>query len=221
MQWDPKSEEVVYKLNLTATTEGKYGAFQDVEQDPDGNVFVVGTYPSNILKVDKNGKSITPWYVLKSNVTTIAGLAGLAGLAAKDWILLSNDTTAGQIVRSDMHAPKGTPIAVPLSPSHILGSSDAIYLPPKYSGTVLLVAEDLNGISVLRSEDRKWEAAEYLGTVIWNVTDVPATAAVQIGDSLYMVLEFFDTPVAGGTSGNKTQFPFVDITQEVESLLQK
>lgn len=48
----------MYKLNLTAITEGKYGAFQDVEQDPNGNVFVVGTYPSSILKVGKNGKEL-------------------------------------------------------------------------------------------------------------------------------------------------------------------
>lgn len=51
MLWDPETKEVLYKVNLTDTTHGKYGGLQDVEHDPDGNVYVVGTFPGSILKV--------------------------------------------------------------------------------------------------------------------------------------------------------------------------
>jgi hypothetical protein len=42
------------------------------------------------------------------------------------------------------------------------------------------------------------------------------TAAVQIGSRLYMVEEFF----ADAQPGNRTQFPFVDITEKVDALLK-
>jgi len=34
MLWDPTTRELLYKVNLTDTTHGKYGGFKDVEQDP-------------------------------------------------------------------------------------------------------------------------------------------------------------------------------------------
>jgi hypothetical protein len=217
MQWDPKTKEVLYELNLTKTSQGKYGGFQDVEQDPEGNVYVVGTYPGSIMRVDKKGKTVTPWYVSEPIITT---QTGLSGLAAKDWILLSNDVNSGQIWRFDMREKKGVPVIVPLSPSLTVGFSDAIYLPPKYKGTVLLVAEDFAGIRVLRSTDGKWESAEYLGLVPWTDSNVFVTASVQVGEGLYMVLEpFGDVTVPGTSAGPRSEFPFVDITQQVEALL--
>ncbi|OCL11450.1 hypothetical protein AOQ84DRAFT_361510 [Glonium stellatum] len=220
MQWDPSTKTLAYQLNLTEITQGKYGGFQDVEQDPDGNVFVVGSLPSSIMRVDKSGKKVEPWYVAQPIVTT---QFGYGGLAAADWILLANDNNGGQIVRFDMHAEKGTPIAVPHTPNTTIQSSDAIYLPPKYNSKVLLVAEDAFGVSVLRSKDGMWTSAEYLGRVLNNSTiaaGASVTAPIQIGDSLYMVEEYFgDTPVTGSPAGNRSKFPFVDITKEVEALL--
>lgn len=90
---------------------------------------------------------------------------------------------------------------------------------------MLLVAQDVLGVSVLRSRDGRWETAAYLGLV-----PVPAelseegwfvTAPIQVGSGLYMVLDIFSDPtVEGQTAGNRSSFPFVDITAQVEKLLR-
>ncbi len=232
IQYDPRSKQVLYQLNLTETTRGDYGGFQDVEQDPRGNVYVVGTNPASILKVDRKGKSVIPWYVSQPIITTRVGYGGLAALGD---LLLANDINTAGLVRFDMCAEKGSPVVVPLTPANAtLPVSDAIMLPRRYNGTVLLVAENYGGVAVLRSQDAMWRTAEYLGVVVDqnNATNalngILVTAPVEIGQSLYMIKEFFlDPPVDGSSAengtqaGNRTQFPFVDITYQVETLLNK
>lgn len=217
MQYNPKTKKVLYKTNLTEISQGLYGGPQDVEQDPDGNVYTMGTFPSSILKTNKKGKTIE-WYLRKSVNHTVWGYSGLA---AKDWTLVVSDEETGGLFRFDMRKEKGTPIPIPLKPDHKLGKCDAAYMPRKYKGTVLLVTELASGISVYQDKKGKWETAAYKGTVPW--TGDPAftpTASVQIGDSIYMSLEAFADPVAPGQlSGNRTDFPFPDITKQVEALL--
>jgi len=209
MQWDPDTNELLYKINLTETTQGKYGGFQDVEQDPDSNVYVVGSYPGSILKVTKDTQKVTEWYAPAEPINTTIG--GLFGLAAKDWILLGDDFT-GQIWRFDMREKIGVPYPVPVTPNYTLGECDAVYLPPKYKGTVLLVAEDSRGVSVFRSKDGEWKSAEYLGLVAWMDKTKFVTAVVQIGESIYM-------NILPGIAGNETHFLFPDISEQVETLL--
>ncbi|KAF8853020.1 hypothetical protein BDZ45DRAFT_658506 [Acephala macrosclerotiorum] len=222
MQWDPVSKSVLYKVNLTDTAHGKYGGYQDVEQDPEGNMYVVGTYPSSILKVSKDGRTVTPWY-LSNPPAGATNITGYAGLAAKGWTLLANDNLGGapaQIVKFNMHAKIGVPVPVPHYPNTTIVASDAIYLPPRYRGTVLLVAEDTEGISVLRSKDGKWDWAEYLGRIPNPVASSYATAPIQVGDALYVVaIPVGDVSTLGSTSGNRTLFEFPDITAQVDNLL--
>ncbi|KAH6662572.1 hypothetical protein B0J14DRAFT_444838, partial [Halenospora varia] len=219
IQYDPDSKKILYQLNLTATTKGLYGGPQDVEQDPDGNIYNVFTFPSAIVKVSKNGKKVEEWY--KPTPPIVTTNAGLGGLAANGWVLLGDNSFTGELWRFDMRAEKGVPSVIPITPAYNLSFSDAIYLPPKYHGTVLLVAEDAKGISVFRSKNGKWESAEYLGLVPW--TGDPAffvTAPVQVGDGLYMVLEpFGDEKLPGQNQGGRTDFTFPDITSQVEKLL--
>lgn len=60
-----------------------------------------------------------------------------------------------------------------------------------------------------------------LGTVPKNLPDLTfATAAVQVGDAVYMVVVPFGDPTVEGTlAGNRTDFTFYDITEQVEGLL--
>jgi hypothetical protein len=91
-------------------------------------------------------------------------------------------------------------------------------LPPKYDNTVLLLAIPASGVEVLRSKDGLWNTAEGLGRVSNNVPAASGgnvTAVVQIGSRIYMNEEFF----GDSQPGNRTQFPYVDITEEVERLL--
>ncbi|KAF2655096.1 hypothetical protein K491DRAFT_693245 [Lophiostoma macrostomum CBS 122681] len=215
--WDPVTEKELYRVNLTETTKGVYGAFQDVEFDGHGNVYVVGTYPGSILRVEANGTRVNEWWRGGENHTT----QGTSGLATTANILLSNNNAGGPngtLLRFDTTSPKGIPRIVPITPPTSIKGSDAIYLPPKYNGTVLLVAVNALGVQVLRSRDGSWEGAEGLGIVGNKVPEAQGalvTGTVQIGDRLYMIEEFF----GDAQPGNRTQFPFVDITDKVEALL--
>ena len=89
---------------------------------------------------------------------------------------------------------------------------------------MLLVANDLDGTTILRSKDN-WVTAEQVGNV-WNNLDeslggfIPAN--IEIAGTLYSVQEFFsdgDPNAAAPSPGNRTDFPLVDITPQVERML--
>ncbi|KAJ6456704.1 hypothetical protein C8R45DRAFT_844677 [Mycena sanguinolenta] len=235
IKYDLDTKAVRWQRNLTAqVTQGRYGGFQDVEHDRDLNVYVVGTFPGTIIRSDKNGENLTAWYVPSAPQlanTTVAGFAGLAVIPGRD-LLLTNNNADGEVYRFDgiSTSTKGTPVKVKRTAADgttasPLGFSDAILLPARYHGTVLLVAEDYVGVTVLRSRDGTWERAETLGTVSNNVTAAQGgivPAVMQIGaEKIFAVQGFFaDTPLVAETNaGNRTAFPMVDITAEVDKLL--
>ncbi|KAI5859531.1 hypothetical protein GGS23DRAFT_600232 [Durotheca rogersii] len=226
IRYDPAKREIVWSLNITEVTRGEYGGQQDVEHDARGHVYVLGSYPGTILRVEPDGKSIKPWYLPPEIDHTVYGLTGFA--AAGDILLASdiknNSASGGSIYRFDLAAEEGVPVVVPRTPEDPILSFDAIYLPPKYGGTVLLISEHERGVSVLRSADGRWEAAEYLGLIpndLSLVDDGGAnTATVEIAGSIYTVNEWFSDPIVPGTSaGSRTKFPLVDISARVEELL--
>ncbi|KAH9897546.1 hypothetical protein F4778DRAFT_783124 [Xylariomycetidae sp. FL2044] len=256
MRYDPAAAAdgvVLWSLNISEVARGRYGGPQDVEHDARGHVYVLGTYPGTILRVEPDGSAIREWYLPEVLDHTVSGFSGFAALGD---ILLVSDTRnnsvedgGSAIYRFDMTAETGTPVLVPLTmppsnnnnsssssntttprPPPLLLGHDAIYLPPKYNGTVLLLAEHDRGVSVLRSRDAKWETAEYVGLVPNNNDDDeddPAldagalvTAPLEIAGSLYMVEDWFtDALVPGTSAGNRSVFPLVDITGRVEELL--
>ncbi|KAF2743440.1 TRI14-like protein [Sporormia fimetaria CBS 119925] len=221
---DPVTGAEIFRINLTATSQGKYGGFQDIEYDPEDNIYVVGTWPGSLLRVSKDGNEVKPWYLPQEIVPTYKGIGGIAAL---DWMLLAQGDQSHQIWRFDMRAATGTPVPVKITnANHTFGQSDAITLPQKYGGTVLLVSEDFIGISVFESKDM-WETAEYKGMV--EIGDVdPGTsnvATVQVGGGkeggIFRVYEpFGDEGLGGpGTAGNRTDFLIEDITEEVARLV--
>lgn len=75
-----------------------------------------------------------------------------------------------------------------------------------------------SGVEVLRSKEGLWDAAEDLGQISNSVPVANGgnvTATVQIGSRIYMNEEFF----GDAQPGNRIQFPYVDIMEEVERLL--
>lgn len=237
IKYDVATRQVVWERNLTAeVTQGRFGGFQDVAHDRDGNVYVVGTFPGTVLRVDEAGNGLKGWFLPDPAAlanTTAAGFAGIESIPAED-MLLANNAGDGQLYRFDAVSTSdtGTPVLVPRTDVNSgeaaadpLTGTDAILLPPKYNGTVLLVAVDAVGVTVLRSRDAKWTSAETLGTVSNNVPEAMGafvTAMVQIGpDRIFAVEEFFgDSPLVAGTNaGNRTAFPMVDITAQIDALL--
>ncbi|KAI1372413.1 hypothetical protein F4677DRAFT_268272 [Hypoxylon crocopeplum] len=224
VRYDPATKELVWALNITEVSQGQYGGQQDVEHDSRGHVYVLGTYPGTILRVEPDGSSISPWYLPEEIDHTSAGLTGFA--ATGDILLASdakNESGSGEIYRFDLTADKGVPVLVPRTPDDPIMSLDAVYLPPKYGGKVLLVSEHDRGVSVLRSADGKWESAEYLG-LISNYSSLADgavnTATVEVFGTIYTVDEWFTDPIVpGSAAGNRTEFPLVDITYEIDELL--
>ena len=153
-------------------------------------------------------------------------MRGYSGIALHRNAIIVLDSAAGTLWRFDARAARGVPMLVPLTPATPIVGGDAIRLPPRYDGHVLLVAEHTRGVSVLRPRDGRWTAAEYLGLVP-IAPDLPAGAMVisvtQIGDSIYTVVDWlFGDPIVPGTvAGNRSSFPMVDITSEVELLLRR
>lgn len=236
IKYDMDSLQVAWQLNLTAEiTQGHFGGYQDVTHDKNENIYVVGTFPGTVLRVDKNGNGLKGWFLPDAAGlanTTVAGFGGIESIPAED-LLLVNNNADGQIYRFDnvSASETGTPVLVHRTDASSgataapLGFTDAILLPAKYNNTVLLVAEDAVGVVVLRSKDGKWTSAETIGTVSNNVSEAmggQVPAAVEIGPSkLFMVEEFFtDTPLVAGTNaGNRTAFPMIDITAQVDAML--
>ncbi|KAI0473394.1 hypothetical protein GGR56DRAFT_529826 [Xylariaceae sp. FL0804] len=226
MRYDATTQEVVWFINITQLSQGVYGGFQDVEHDSRGHVYVLGTYPSSLLRVEPDGSAIKDWYLPEHIDHTAAGYTGLA--ATGDILVVSdcnnNSARGGDLYRFDLKADKGTPVLIPRTPNTTIMGLDAIYMPPKYDGKVLLVAEHDRGMSVHRSADGKWKTAEYIGRVpnppALNAAGAIVTAPLEVAGSLFMVEEWFADPIVPGTNaGNRTQFPLVDVTQQVEDML--
>lgn len=237
LKYDLDRREVLWQRNITELiTQGAWGGFQDVEHDRDGNIYIVGTYPGTLLRVGGDGDGLKPWFLPAADElanTTNAGFGGLVSIRGQD-LLLTNNNADGQIYRFDgvSGSETGTPVLVPRTgpngtqPSAPIGFSDAVLLPAKYNNTVLLVAEDAAGVWVIRSRDGKWESAETLGLVSNSVPEAQGgqvPAAVQIGpDALFSLEEFFADPIVEGTNaGNRSAFPMVSITEQVDELLRK
>ncbi len=221
VQYDLATRAVEWQQNLTAVSKGLYGGFQDMEHDAAGNSFVIGTYPSSIVKISADGKTAEPWIVASGTNSTVHGYTGIAAFNQRRNVLVT-DGERGQVLRFDLAAARGEPVRVPLQDgAEPIGADlDGAYLPPLYKDTVLLVSDNTLGTIVVRSQDGQWESAERVGVVPNALGAVGgfATATVQIADRIYAVTEFFGDN-APGQSLNRTAFPIYDITDDINTLL--
>ncbi|KAK3386484.1 hypothetical protein B0H63DRAFT_411587 [Podospora didyma] len=232
VKYDTRARRELWRANLTSVTQARWAGFQDVTVDARGNSYVVGTYPRSILRVDKTGRHITPWLPPQQPINTT--LHGYTGICSTGDTLLVVDANGvpeelsegnSQLYRFDMRQPTaGKPVLVPRTPRGVLlPNSDAIHLPERYGGTVMFVAHSYIGITVLRSRNG-WRSAEQLGTI---PSDFPAffqriiSSTVQIGsERQFMIGQKFPGSIVPGTKGgNQSDFPFFDITAQVEALL--
>jgi len=230
VKYDTRARRELWRANLTSFTHAKYGGYQDVTVDKRGYSYVVGTYPSNILRVSPSGKEIAGWYPPQTTNTTVHGYTGITSVGETLIVIDANGVPEelkegdSQLYRFDMTKDKGTPVLIPRTPAGIkLNTPDTIHLPEQYNGTVMLASLNYIGVTVLRSRDG-WKTAEQLGTITSDFPEffqriIPST--VQIGpDSHFMVGQKFPGAIVPGTKGgNQSDFPFFDITAQVNALL--
>ncbi|WDK22847.1 hypothetical protein CGRA01v4_14138 [Colletotrichum graminicola] len=221
VKYDLNTRQELWRSNLTAIIGGLYGGYQDTQTATDGTTFVLGTYPSSIIRVSADGKDAAPWYLRTPANHTVRGIGGLA-VSPDGQSLLTTDSEDGQLYRFNMSAAKGTPVRIPLSGADLIGKTlMGVSIPRRYGGNVLLATDEATGTVVLRSRDGTWNEAEVLGTVPGLQAEGGfSTATVPIGDSVYAVSDYFvDAKVAGSLGGNRTEFLLVDITPNIDALL--
>ncbi|KAK0620746.1 hypothetical protein B0T14DRAFT_236862 [Immersiella caudata] len=219
-KYDPRSKTFLWSLNITEVAKGEYGGFNDITHDAAGNTYFCGTYPSSILKVDRKGTAVVPWYLPETVDHTVRGYSGIASHGDT---IITLDSRLGKLFRFDTTAAKGMPTPLPHVPDAAITGGDAIRLPLKFEGKVLLIAENRRGVSVLRSQDATWRSAEYLGLIPMDPnlpTGALTTSVTQIGEKIYAVTDWFGDQIVPGTvAGNKTSFPMIDITAKIDALL--
>ena len=211
---DNKKE--IWRANLTEKTQGRYGGYQDLALDESGRAFVIGTFPGSILRINSDGSGLTTWWGPSTSNYSVEGITGIAKFGSK---FLAPDATSGKLYRFDMRDDKGQ--AKPVKLDHKLLGSDGIHLPPLYNNRILLVTVHpeltSSAVAVLESRDGKWNDATYLGQIDNKIPNSLITAAFSLGDQIYMLPEFF---AGDGKSGNMTQFPMVDITKQINKLVE-
>ncbi|KAM7197459.1 TRI14-like protein [Naviculisporaceae sp. PSN 640] len=231
VRYDPAKRKEHWRANLTATTNGLWGGFQDVAVDSRGNSYVIGTYPKSVLKVSPKGK-VSVWYPPQTTNTKVRGYTGAVSLNGDTMIVVDNEGVPeselvgdSNIYRFDLTKPSGVPVKIPRFPPTQWGPGDKIQFPPMYENKVALIADDYRGTIVLRSEDGKWTKAEHLGLIpndypVFFSRITPST--VQLGPKKqYLIGNNFPGPIVPGTTGgNHSDFPLFDITKEVENLLK-
>lgn len=215
--YDVSRQEEVWRANLTATTQGRWGGFVDVAVDgPTGDAYAVSSYPASVLRVGRGGKEVSVWYPPRG-VTTVEGYTGCA--AVRDVLLVAGMRT---VWRFDLKQKWGTPVML----GRVEGRTSQVQVPAAYGGRVLLVSQELIGVTVFKSRDGQWRSAENLGTIR---SDFPKElerlllTTVQVDPRRqFMVGQYFPGDIVPGTmAGNRSDFPLFDITDEIDGLLRR
>ncbi|KAK8116549.1 uncharacterized protein PG998_004830 [Apiospora kogelbergensis] len=225
VKYNLATDEFLWQANLTALTAGAYGGYQDVAHDTHGTSFVVGTFPSSLARVTADGQA-TAWYLKTPADHTVRGFSGLVP-SPDGRSLLVADSSDGRLYRFNMAAEWGAPENVPITnsdgaPARMASLLDGVSIPPRWGGRVILVSDNAAGTHVLYSADATWASAELRGTVpnrLWDDGGY-ATATVPLEGGVFAVTEYFgDSKVPGSRAGDRSQWPLLDITAEIEALL--
>ncbi|KJZ74879.1 hypothetical protein HIM_05788 [Hirsutella minnesotensis 3608] len=229
VQYDLKTNKVLWAIDLSKVTNGAYSGFQDMEHDRHGNIFVCGTFPPSLLFVNATTVVASPWWLGPHNMTN----KGINGLAMWRYSKLLGtyqdgyDQYGSHLIRWNVRVP-GEPVGIPIYKNGravALGTDlDGSYLPLRYGGNILLVTDAWIGTIVLHSTDA-WETAEKLG-VLPNpfAGGTSATATVQAGQRIFAIFEFFQdaTVKAVGQpagAGQRSKFPLLDVTDQIDALV--
>ncbi|OXV06020.1 hypothetical protein Egran_06212 [Elaphomyces granulatus] len=209
-------DSVVAQLN--ALTGYQYNGFQDMAEDLAGNAYYVTSLGPSIFKVTPDGTPSIFFYLPPKfiNGTVQSNWGGIFSVGN---ILVSLDNFNGKMFRLDTTAkdPFKDYTTYSLADSPVQVHCDRTYPPPMFDGKIVLCSNDGNGTYVLYSNDL-WQSAKYLGLAASpNYGGIP-TASCQIANSLYTNTEYFLDGVTFDKVGNRTDFPFTDITQKVLQL---
>lgn len=188
-------------------------------EDTKGNSYAIASYGNGIARVTPSG--VVSEYYTPANIN--ASASGINGIASFGDKLLVVDNIPAAIYVFDTSAATAVKTKVELT--MLEGSTlncDGVYMPPMLHNEVMLCSVDGVGTLVVKSTDG-WKSAKELGTVKNNATFAAeqglGTNTVQIANSIYQNEEFFNDTGVFEIPGNRTLFPFIDITKQVLSLV--
>lgn len=231
VKYDTKSDTVSWAADLsTFQTEvlaesGRFVAgFQDMAEDPRGNIYAIASFGDAIARVSPDGGSVGVFYDSGAQNTSVLGIGAL--FTTGNTLVVAQSRSYGFLVFDTLALDHAVPKVVQpdsLPPDLQQTWCDSLVAPSRYNGSVALCAIDglngVGGVAVFESQDR-WQSVSYKGYVeVQNnlTTGSTPTATVAIGDSYYVVEEFFQP--SGEPTQPKYSFPFFDITAQVEELL--
>lgn len=218
-----------FKETVLNTTGSAVGGFQDQAEDANGNCYTVPSYGvRSVAKISPDG-AVSAWYVGEA-VNYTAGTMIYNGLIfdyATDKLIVT-DVEAAEFVTYDV-SPQGipgipTPVTVLNKPeNYTMLTCDGLINPSRYGGVVLLCSEDiLNAITIFRTTD-DWVSVDYIGQVENNDTlavEGFPVATIQMADRIFLINNFlFDNAGDWDVPGDRDIFPFIDITDQVDSIV--
>ncbi|UKZ75729.1 hypothetical protein TrVFT333_003421 [Trichoderma virens FT-333] len=191
--------------------------FQDMAEDDHGNTYVIGTFGSIIVKIDRNGAPQI-WYEPKNISDTLVS----GGIVRSGDKIVINDRVAPGLLAFNINEPKVPPIYVHPEgfPTNYTGGGDGLLLPSKYGGRVIFWSDDFYGTRVIGSRNN-WKTAEYLGLVLMadNLSKQGGytTGSFEVGQTIYSLTEFFQPT---RSVKPKQDFLMVDMTENIDELVK-
>jgi hypothetical protein len=227
IKYDTFTDSIVYISDMAKATAAISAAagqslngYQDMAEDTKGNSYYIVTFGSAIVKVNPSGKASVFLEQPASEITNPPGF-GYGGIIAVDDMLVISKNDRGIFVTVDTACgnPSETLVVMSGLPANLTVSCDGVLAPARYSSKVILCSQDAtNAIDVYLTAD-KWKSASYIGAVANDsplVVGGTPTATVQIVDSIYISNDYFSYT---GVAGNRSEFPMIDITAQVDALV--
>ncbi|OXV08009.1 hypothetical protein Egran_04227 [Elaphomyces granulatus] len=203
---------------LKTLTGNSYNGFQDIAEDENGNAYFIATFGGAILKVTPDGTPSTFFYTTPVIVNGSSQPIWSSVFATRN-VLVVWDAPIQKFLRFDTTSvdPGNTYTSFPLTNTPGRFDCDRLYLPMMFDDKIALCSNG-DGTYVFYSDDL-WQSAKYLGLADSTNTGGVPSASAQMSNSIYTNSEFFSDSGSVNSPGNRSVFPFTDITREVLNIV--
>lgn len=223
--WTADLADFTGELALGGMTGGGY---QDFAEDPAGNIYVPSVFhvPS-LAKISSDG-TVSSWYIGEPSTSSSYMYLGIIYHEASNKLIITAPYL-GAFVSFDVGSDSPAPTNITMNNRPADGSypgleCDGLINPKRYNGDVLLCSENgLQAITLWATTDN-YASVEYIGQVVDNsTTDIATwgspTATVELGNTIYLSNEYFHDLNEFDVVGNRSSFPFVDITAQLDTVV--
>ncbi|RFU29505.1 hypothetical protein B7463_g6844, partial [Scytalidium lignicola] len=226
VKYNTSSEQILSLVDMAgfqAAAQAQTGVFpsgfQDQATDANGNTYFLASYGPGFAKITPSNE-VSVFWVTNTIPTNVLSYNGLVIIGNK-LVTLNNINGALQYLDITAANPQPINVTVTDTAAGVIVDCDSIYAPPEFGQKVILCSnDDTNALVVFHSDD-DWNTAANLGNVANPLTadSVFPTASVQIAQSIFMNAEYFFDAGPFDVAGNRTIFPFTDVTAAIHSLV--